>query len=222
MRCRHCGLLRHGCGRRRRFSNWRNRNGGRLNCNLLFARSRSYGRLYNHASRWRSHNNNGARRSNTRRSLGHDCACGRTRCNGRSGRRKRNDGRCRARLRNNLARFWPGWRCLSGPRGNGSHGGGRSRFGWRNDRWLRRKPSVARLFFRCLFLGQESLHHIAGLGDVRQIDLGNDSFRAVASRRRAGMRGMPRFPRKVRTNLLRLVQFQRAGVRLAAGNAQFR
>jgi hypothetical protein len=81
---------------------------------------------------------------------------------------------------------------------------------------------VACLFFFFLLLGQEGLHHIARLGNVRKIDLGDDGFRGVAAGRRACMRGVPRFPRKVRTNLLSLVQFQRTGVRLACRNAELR
>jgi hypothetical protein len=81
---------------------------------------------------------------------------------------------------------------------------------------------VACLFFLFLLFGQESLHHIAGLGDVRKIDLRDDGFRAVAGGRRACMRGVPRFPRKVRTNLLSLIQLQRTGVRLASRNAELR
>ena len=49
---------------------------------------------------------------------------------------------------------------------------------------LCRHARVTRLFFLFLFLGQNGLHHIAGLGDVRKIDLGNDAWRAVAPRRR--------------------------------------
>jgi len=42
---------------------------------------------------------------------------------------------------------------------------------------------------------------------MRKINLGNNGVRAMAPRSRAGMRrSVPRFPREVRTNLLRLVQ----------------
>jgi hypothetical protein len=44
----------------------------------------------------------------------------------------------------------------------------------------------------------------------------------MAARCGAGMRRVLRFPRKVRTNLLSLVQLQRTGVRLASRNADFR
>jgi len=45
-----------------------------------------------------------------------------------------------------------------------------------------------RLFFFFLLLRQNGLQHIAGLGDVRKIDLGNDGGRAVAGSRTCGMR----------------------------------
>jgi hypothetical protein len=80
---------------------------------------------------------------------------------------------------------------------------------------------VARLFFLFLLLGQNGLHHIAGLGDVRQIDLGNDGGRAVTGRRTCAMRSRSRFLRKMRTNPIRLVAFERTGVRFARGNAEF-
>jgi hypothetical protein len=81
---------------------------------------------------------------------------------------------------------------------------------------------VACLFFLFFLLGQNGLHHIAGLGDVREIDLRDDGLRAVASCRGTRMGRRLRFLRKMRTNLLRLVQFQRAGVRLDAIHAEFR
>ena len=46
---------------------------------------------------------------------------------------------------------------------------------------------MARLFFFFLLLGQDGLHHIAGLGDVREIDFGSD-----------GLRGRAKTPRSVR------------------------
>jgi hypothetical protein len=81
---------------------------------------------------------------------------------------------------------------------------------------------VTRLFFLFLLLGQNGLHHIAGFGDVRQIDLGNDGGRAVSGRRTCGMRCRSRFLRKMRTNLIRLVAFERTGVRFARTYTEFR
>ena len=61
------------------------------------------------------------------------------------------------------------------------------RLRWRG-RWLGRDTRVARLFFLFLLLGQNGLQHIAGLGDMRQIDLGNDRWRSVTATRCGGMR----------------------------------
>jgi hypothetical protein len=36
---------------------------------------------------------------------------------------------------------------------------------------------VSRLFFLFFFLGQNGLHHIAGLGDVRQVNLRDNALR---------------------------------------------
>jgi hypothetical protein len=41
---------------------------------------------------------------------------------------------------------------------------------------------VTRPFFLFLLLGQNGLHHIAGLGDMRKVDLGNHGWRALAAR----------------------------------------
>jgi hypothetical protein len=66
---------------------------------------------------------------------------------------------------------------------------------------------VARLFFLFFLLGQNGLHHIAGLGDVREIDLRDDGLRAVAGCGSTRMGRRLRILRKTRANLLRLVQF---------------
>ena len=185
------------CRSRRRFSDWRNSSSRWLDSNLLFARSRSRGRFYDHASRRRRHNNNRARGYSRRGSFGNNCACGRTRSDGRSGRRRSNDRSRRARLRNNLAWFRPGWRRCSRRCGNGSRGrrrGGRCNLGRRSDSRLRRAPRLTRIFFLFLLLGQQGLHHIAGLGDVREIDLGHYGFRAVAARRRPRVRACASLP----------------------------
>ena len=225
---RRCGsLFRNSCGRCRRVSTRSNNGGRRLNGDLFLPRSRSHGRLHGNSSRGRRNNHNRARCHSPCGSFGDNRAGWRTRRNGGSCRRRSNDRGRGARLRNDLAWFRPGRRgCCGGLRGNRSRGG-RLR-GWRGGlgrrcrRRLRRHSRVACLFFLFLLLGQESLHYIAGLGDVRKIDLGDDGFRAVASGCRACMRGVPRFPHKVRTNLLGLIQLQRTGVRLACRNAELR
>ena len=114
-----------------------------------------------------------------------------------------------------------GWSCPSPNRGRS----GRCARGWlglRRCRRFCRHASVARLFLFFLLLGQNGLHHIAGLGDVRKIDFGNDGLLGVACGRGAAMLSRPRFLRKMRANLFRLVQLQRAGVGLARRHAQLR
>lgn len=217
-----CSLLSQSRGRCQRIGNRRNNDGRRLNRSLFLPRSRSRGRLYSHPSRGRRNNHNRARSRSSCGSFGDNRAGGRARRNRRSGRWRSYDRRRGARLRNDLPWFRPRWRS-----GCGGLRGYWSRDGWSrggpnrcSGSRLRRHSSVAGLFFLFLLLGQEGLHHIAGLGNVRKIDLGDDGFRGMAGRCRACMRGGPRFPRKVRANLLSLVQLQRTGVRLARRNAK--
>jgi hypothetical protein len=66
---------------------------------------------------------------------------------------------------------------------------------------------MARFFLFFLFLGQNGLHHIAWLGDVREVDLRDDCLRAVTGCRSAGMSRRLSVLRKSRANFLRLVQF---------------
>lgn len=80
---------------------------------------------------------------------------------------------------------------------------------------------AARLFFRFFFLGFNGFQHISGLGDVREIDLGDDGLRG-ARRRCIRMRSRLRGMRKVSANLHRLVQLERTGVGFALANAEFR
>jgi hypothetical protein len=202
-----------------RFGNWRNSSCGRLNGGLLFACCWSRGWLYGHSCRWWGNNNNRARGRSSCGSFGNNRACWRTRSDGRSGGWRSHDRSCRARLRNNLAWFRPGrrrsCRCC-GNRSCGRRRGGRGNLGRRSHRRFHRATGLARIFF---LLGLQSLQHIAGLGDVRKIDLGDDRLRAVAARRCPRVRGALRFPREVRAYLLSLVKLQRAGVRLAGRNA---
>jgi hypothetical protein len=67
---------------------------------------------------------------------------------------------------------------------------------------------VARLFFLFLFLGQDGLHHIAGLGDVREVDLRDDGLTGVASCCSARLGRRLGVLRKTRAHFLRFVQFQ--------------
>ena len=100
----------------------------------------------------------------TCRSLGNHRLGWRARSNGRRNRRTHDNGRRRTGLRNNLARFRLGWR-------RGRDGDNRRRWA----RWclggLRYRPSrqmtLPGLFFLFLFLGEDGLHHVAGLGNMR-------------------------------------------------------
>jgi hypothetical protein len=134
----------------------------------------------------------------------------------------RNNRRGLPRLWNNLARLWARRNCRSnrGRGGRGTHrglGGLHSRGGR-----LCRHAHGMRLFFLFFLLGQNGLHHIAGLGDVRQIDFGNDRGRAVAARSGGAVRCRSRLLRKMRTNLVRLIAFERTGVRFARRNTELR
>ena len=169
----HCGSLsirrRSGlrCRSRRCFSNWRSSSRW-LNSNLFVSCSWSRRRFDNRTSWRRRNHNNRARGYSSCGSFSNNCACGRTRCDGRSSRR-RSDDRCRrARLRNNLAWFRPGGRCsrCRGNRSCGSRRGSHCNFGRRRDSRLRRDPRLPRIFFLFLLFGQQGLHHIAGFGDV--------------------------------------------------------
>jgi hypothetical protein len=77
------------------------------------------------------------------------------------------------------------------------------------------------LGFLFLFLGQDGLQYVAGLGDMREIDFGRKALRSarglracVASRSRSAL--------KMRANLLRFVFLQRTGMGLAGGQAELR
>jgi hypothetical protein len=80
---------------------------------------------------------------------------------------------------------------------------------------------VPRLFFLFVLLGQNGLHHIAGLGNVREIDFGGDALRG-ARRRSAPLASGPGAALKMRANLLSLKAFQRTGMGLACAQAELR
>ena len=80
---------------------------------------------------------------------------------------------------------------------------------------------MPRFFFLFLFLGQNGLQHVAGLGDMREIDFGRNGLRSARGRG-AGVARRPRSALKMRANLLGLVLFQRTGVGLAGAQAEFR
>jgi hypothetical protein len=163
------GLPGHRCRRFCRIGNRRNACWGWLDRDLFVARTRSQGRFCD-ARRRRRHNNNRACCDHCAGwSLGDNGPYWWTRSDGRRGRRRCDNRRRRAGLRNDLARFRPGWNCSSWFRGNRSR---RLRCGCfrlrrRNYCRLRGASRVARLFLFFFLLGQQSLHHISGLGDVR-------------------------------------------------------
>ena len=107
----------------------------------------------------------------------------------------------------------------------------RSRGLWRYRRsrlgFLRRRGGGLRRRSRCrrssrLLLIKNGLQHVSRLGDMRQVNLGFDFIGA-------GMRGARRLPRavpvprafEVCTNLFSFVLFERAGMRLLLGDADF-
>jgi hypothetical protein len=76
------------------------------------------------------------------------------------------------------------------------------------------------LFF-LLFGGQDGLHHVAGLGDVREVDFGRNGLRGAGGRGSA-VAARPRSTLIMRANFFRLEILQRTGMGLAAGQAEFR
>ena len=196
---------------RRRFGDWPD---SRLREAVLRA-GRSHGRLHDDCGRRRRDHNHGARGGNSARRLGDHGAC---------------------RRRQAIAGASGGGAIMGGAeRGCGTilrgSGGRRAAAGCGSGRGscscgccctaglaAAARPAspargLARLFFLFLLLGEDRLHHIAGFGDMRQIDFGNNGLRAMARRRRASVLRR-RVPLKVRANLFRLVPFKRAGVRL--------
>ncbi len=193
-----------------RLNGSRRRSSRRFHLNLLFTRSRGRGRFHGCASRRRRDNYNLPRGSRcTSRSFCHHGSGGRTRGDSRSGRRRCNDRRRGARLRNDLARPGAGRR---GDRGHGGDWGGRRRSRGRGG-WLGRgrrsslhgHARVPRLLFLFLLFRQDSFQHIAGLFDMGEIDLGDDVLRGMARRRGARMRAVLRLLLKMRANLVSLV-----------------
>ena len=152
------------------------------------------------------------------RRLGHNSSGRRLRRNGRCC--GRNNRRCRPRLRHNLARFRPRgsrWRCCN--RNNGRRGLGRSLGRNRSDGLARRHVALAGLGFLFLLLGQNGLHHVAGLGDMGEINLGCDGLRST---RRPGTAVAPLAPvLEVRADLFSLVIFDRTRVSFALTQAEF-
>ena len=79
--------------------------------------------------------------------------------------------------------------------------------------------TLPRRIFLFLFFGQDGLHHVAGLGNVGEIDLGRNG---LGSTRRAGA-GMAPLATvlKVRANFVSLMVFDRTRVSLALTQTEF-
>jgi len=209
--------FRLGCRRRSRPGGWCNNGGRRRGW-----RSRRRWRLHHDGDRWRRDRDGWTWRGRTSPGGGRTGddyrSRGRTRSNGRSCRGRRgNNGRSLARLGHNLARLRPGcnrrrgsrtwrswrWSCGSGRGGRRRthHNGGRSR----------RSGGCGPLRILCcafcfLLAGQNGLHHIAGLGDVGEVNLGLGFL--LGSRR--GRRCRPHSALQKSTDLLSLTCFDGA------------
>ena len=88
-------------------------------------------------------------------------------------------------------------------------------------RLAHRRTTLLCLFFLFLLLGLNGLQHVAGLGDMREIDLGRNALRG-ARRWGARLAGGSCSALKMLANLLCLGILKRTGVGLAAGHAEFR
>ncbi len=220
------GRLHHSRGRRshngsgRGFDgDWRRRRSRvrlcRRSCMLDRRRHFAHGRFHHHGDR-RRHNCDC--RTHSHSSSGSLCdhwTSGRARCNGRR-MRGGYDGRCRPGGRHNLSRLRANW---SGSR---RRGGNHRGLCWRScnrGRRPRRRMALACLRLNFLLLGHNGLHHIAGLGNVREIDLGRNCLGGARSRTTAVAR-CPRSTLKLRTNLVGLVVFNRTGVGLALSETE--
>jgi hypothetical protein len=160
-------------------------------------------RLDHHGYRGRRHGDGRTLHGASRR-LGNHRFGRRTRGNGG---RRGDDGRRGAGLRNNLARFRPGWR-------SGRLDGNRNRRRWTRGRRLRRcfgslkrQAALPGFGFLFLLLGLDGFQHVAGLGDMREINLRRNGLRGARSRRAYRARGT-RSTRKMRANLLGLIFLQ--------------
>jgi hypothetical protein len=80
---------------------------------------------------------------------------------------------------------------------------------------------VARFFLFFLFLGQNGLEHVAGLGDMREVDFWRYDLRSACGRG-ACVAGRAGCVLKMRAHLLCLVRLQGAGVGLAGTQAELR
>jgi len=155
-------------------------------------------------------------------SLGHHRTGGRAGSDGRLSRGNNNGGRSLASRGNHGFALRTGWRRGRTRRSHGRSGGWGGRLGSsKRCRLAHRRTAFLCLFFLFLLLGLYGLQHVAGLGDMREIDLGRNGLggaRHWGARRAGG----PRSALEMRAHLFRLGILQRAGVCLAGGHAEFR
>ena len=118
-------------------------------------------------------------------------------------------------MRNNLARF----RTSGGGRRRGDSHNRRRSLRRRRRNGTCRRAALAGFRFLFLLLGQNGLHHVAGLRHVREIDFGSDGL-GPARRYGAAMARRFRSALKLRANLFSLMLFYRAGVGLALAQAE--
>jgi hypothetical protein len=193
----------------------------RLLCDtsMLFARMHRDGWLDCHGARMRRNHHHGPRRGGRccGRRLGNHWPSRRTRGNRGCSRRRSHNGRSRPRLRHNPARFRPRRRS-SGRCGNcGCGRRNRSDDGSHHLSWWRRRLPRTILFF--LLFGQDGLHHIAGLGDMREINFRRNRLLAARGRAR---RSEPLAARQMPTHLLRFIGLKRTRVGFAGAQAELR
>jgi hypothetical protein len=84
-----------------------------------------------------------------------------------------------------------------------------------------RQTALPGFGFLFLFLGQDSLQHVTGLGDAREINLGRNHLGSARGLRSCWACG-PRATLKMRANFVGLIVLQRTGVGLAGAQAEFR
>ncbi len=206
-----CGGLR-GCRSNQRLCDY-----GRL-----FSSSRRFffwssrGWLDDHSA-WRRRNDHNWARNCAHWSLRNHRTGWRFGGNGRC-RRLRDDVRGRTRLWNDLA--WGGRRWRSGDNCR-LCGDNRRRH---SGRWccrLGRHVRVPRFFLFFFLLRQNGLQHVAGLGDVREVDFWCDGLLSARGRG-AAMAGRARSALKLRANLVGFITLKAAGVGLACAQAEFR
>jgi len=184
--------------------------------NLLVACWRSHGRLDHHGLGWRNDHYRPSHGNGPRGSLGYYRTGWRARSNSRRSWRCHDNGRSGARLGNNFSGFRPGWLLRRRSNGDGRCGPNRRRRrSWRTHGGMR----LPRFLFLFLLIGQNGLHHVSRLGNVREIYFWSDCL-GTAGGRRARMTA--RSAVQMHANLLRLVVLQGTRVSFSVGQAEFR